>query len=947
MAAILSKGLQRFPGDGRRAATRRRAPIGYRHSVIGSELAEHRTIGSSLPEAPVARSRAMAGRDFGVMAALGIAPLLIFSVAALAGYPLLTGDNLVQNYPLSVLAGEIIAHGNLPVYDPYLWSGSPLLGAANAHALLPTTGLFVFLPHLAAWVLDESVTLAACSVGAFVLARRNGCGTFAASLAGASFALGGFVSSQIIHIDFVSAAGALVWCLVAMDGIFTGDTRRRAVWAAVLAGAVACVALSGSPDIVIDAAVAVLAYGAHLLASARRGRLAPLAWTAAGGVSGIALGAVQWLPTADFVAASERAHASYAFAASGSVSPAELLLSVVPHVLGGGPIGLEAYAGPYNLAELDAYCGILGLVAVISLTAAWRSARAVNLRVWYVVGALGVLLALGSHTPLEHLVQHLPVVGEQRLPSRALILLSLASSMLVGQWVEVQLSAPRRAAPRLGMFLGALAPAAVLALLLATAVSGRPLGGLLGAVPGSHWSLTVLAPYLAVTAVVALGAGAVVLLGPGWPRRRQAWAIAVVFAVDLAVFTVDQSSLAPVYARALSAPNPLQSALAARLRGAGRYLVVDPGRAGGITLDEVGGSDFNLLSGMDSAQGYGSLTWGPYAAETGTHSQDDIAPPALAGTVFDSLDVRLLLVAPEELSMAGASAEPPGAAPASSPGLDLPAIAGVAPVASPVSLAAGQRQTRWFGRSLEVSSVILRVADPPLGPGEAAAIAAGLRLLPEAPGRTRDGFRSEASGGTLTLRLDRARQADGLELTDGLGSRLRIASVSLGVRGGASYQLDGALAAFLTGPHWVAAGHIGPYAVFADTRARGEFSVAVPDGPRVEVTVLSSSRFTPTETVRVVAGGPVSLDRAVADIPGWSASESDGGHSHAVALRRAGLVQSFSVPAGTTVVTFSYQPPGLRAGAVASLCGLVAIVLILIVGLALRRRGRHKLGLAG
>ena len=93
-----------------------------------------------------------------VTALLGI-PLIALSIAALAGYPLLTGDDLTQNYPLSVLSGQLIAHGRLPVYDPYLWSGTPLLAGASAHALLPSTLLFAFLPHLTAWVLAEALTL--------------------------------------------------------------------------------------------------------------------------------------------------------------------------------------------------------------------------------------------------------------------------------------------------------------------------------------------------------------------------------------------------------------------------------------------------------------------------------------------------------------------------------------------------------------------------------------------------------------------------------------------------------------------------------------------------------------------------------------------------------------------------------------------------------------------
>ena len=471
-------------------------------------------------------------------------PLIVFSVPALAGYPLLTGDDLAQSYPLSVLYGQIISHGHLPVYDPYLWSGAPLLAAANAHVLLPATLLFALVPNLVAWVVVEALTLGACAIGCFVLLRRNGCRTLAAALGGATFGLGGFVSSQVVHIDFVSAAASLIWCLVALDGIARGDTNYRGAWALVLAIAIACVGLSASPDIVVDALVAIAVYGGHLLITTR-GRACFLAWAGAGALTGLLVGALQWLPTAEFVTISERAHASYIFASSGSVSAAELLISAVPHVLGGGPIGLEAYTGPYNLAELDAYGGICSLVAIAALAARWRSAHSGRWKVWYLVGALGLLLALGSNTPLEHLIVHLPVVGQQRLPSRALVLVALASSMLLGYWVEDELAAQPGDRSRAVIAAGAVPPVAVLALVVATAVSGRPYGGLLDAVVRSVWSLRAVAPYLVVTVLIALAACTIVLLGPSWPRRRLAFAIAALVLTDLALFTANQSSLAP------------------------------------------------------------------------------------------------------------------------------------------------------------------------------------------------------------------------------------------------------------------------------------------------------------------------------------------------------------------------------------------------------------------
>ena len=79
-------------------------------------------------------------------------PAILLAAAAAAGYPLITGDDLTQNYPLEELSGQILRHGHLPLWDAYLWSGTPLLGGTNAHALLPITLVFAVLPPLAAWV---------------------------------------------------------------------------------------------------------------------------------------------------------------------------------------------------------------------------------------------------------------------------------------------------------------------------------------------------------------------------------------------------------------------------------------------------------------------------------------------------------------------------------------------------------------------------------------------------------------------------------------------------------------------------------------------------------------------------------------------------------------------------------------------------------------------------
>ena len=65
---------------------------------------------------------------------------------------------------------------------------------------------------------------------------------------------------------------------------------------------------------------------------------------------------------------------------------------------------------------------------------------------------------------------------------------------------------------------------------------------------------------------------------------------------------------------------------------------------------------------------------------------------------------------------------------------------------------------------------------------------------------------------------------------------------------------------------------------------------------------------------------------------GWSATwHPRRGAAVPLAVHRDGLVQAVDVPAGRGVVTWSYRPPGFRAGFALSV-GAAAFILLLLAG---------------
>ena len=101
------------------------------------------------------------------------------------GHLVMTGDNLQQNYPLHVLVGSMLRHGQLPLWNQYLFSGTPLLAGFNAGAFYPLVGLFVILPDRVAWIATEVILFSLIAVGMYLFLRALALSTAACVLAAA------------------------------------------------------------------------------------------------------------------------------------------------------------------------------------------------------------------------------------------------------------------------------------------------------------------------------------------------------------------------------------------------------------------------------------------------------------------------------------------------------------------------------------------------------------------------------------------------------------------------------------------------------------------------------------------------------------------------------------------------------------------------------------------
>ncbi|WP_435015827.1 YfhO family protein [Tundrisphaera sp. TA3] len=337
------------------------------------------------------------------------------------------------NYPYRWFLAEQYRTGQFARWMPGLYCGFPLYAESQAgywHPLKP-----LLYPWMLAWKafnLDTVGSVWLTGLATYGWLRRH-VGP-SGSLAGAAlFGLSGFVWAHLIH---TSMANALIsvplafWALeVAWDG---GRLRGLGLGALAMASQV----FSGHLQDTILTGMAIGIYALYRAATERgwRARLMTLGFAAGLGGLGIAVAAVQWMPSKNLLDRSPRAGGlTWEQLTYGSWSPELLPTLIVREAYGTRARDTDWMDGYYPYHEMNAYMGLVGM-ALAALGA--RAARDRWVAFWVILLGLGSLAMLGRYTALFDLMHKVPVVGSSRIPVRYHLWVSLAVAALAAVGVD-------------------------------------------------------------------------------------------------------------------------------------------------------------------------------------------------------------------------------------------------------------------------------------------------------------------------------------------------------------------------------------------------------------------------------------------------------------------------------------------------------------------------------
>lgn len=448
--------------------------------------------------------------DAAALAALALVVAAFFAPLLFQGrfMPEGGGDLAGFLYPLYSHAAEALRAGRLPLWNPFLYSGSPFLADIQTAVFYPLNLLLAALPGAVSYRRLELLSVFHFWLaGALMYALlrvwfRPPLSRWAALFGALAFALSDLFFTHFGNLNLIASA---TWLPLVLLGARLGGPLGLLVGAVALALS----ALAGHTQPLLHSLLALAVYGALVLAAAAWRPRDP-AWrsqlvTLVGIVAlGLGLAALTLLPAYELTGLTRRASLTYADAALYSLPVEGLVGLVAPHLHGRGPAGFWA---DWPRVEVG-YVGVLTLLlAAVGLT---RGRPAVF---WATLAGLGLLLALGPATPLHELFyRYVPGMAQLRAPARLVFLVDIGLAALAALGLDSLLRAPRPTHARLAV-VGVVALGAWLLL----AWSRLPLAGQ----PGPAHLAT--AQRAVGQALVLLGLGAALIAWAEWRKPHPAW----------------------------------------------------------------------------------------------------------------------------------------------------------------------------------------------------------------------------------------------------------------------------------------------------------------------------------------------------------------------------------------------------------------------------------------
>jgi O-antigen/teichoic acid export membrane protein len=200
----------------------------------------------------------------------------------------LLSDLVLQNAVWKLHIRQTLAAGELPLWNPQIFTGLPFLAAGQASTFYPLNLLFYILPMEIAYGWFTALQIALAGINIYILGRTLRLQPLPALLNGVVFMFSGFLIVSVVFTMFIAAVVWLPLLLAIIELIIRkqeekGNTSFHPIpYVAAGITVIALIVLAGHPELIYYTALVTGAYTLVRLLVAWR-RLASSEWRVAGG----------------------------------------------------------------------------------------------------------------------------------------------------------------------------------------------------------------------------------------------------------------------------------------------------------------------------------------------------------------------------------------------------------------------------------------------------------------------------------------------------------------------------------------------------------------------------------------------------------------------------------------------------------------------------------------
>jgi hypothetical protein len=364
-------------------------------------------------------------------------------------------DILNFHYPLHKILIDSYAAGKLPLWNPFVYLGQPMLANPNYLAFYPSNLLHLLVPFNYAFKLHFLLHPILGGLGTYFLLRRLDLKPFSAFAGAVTYQFSGAVLAFLNLYNLVPATALIPWIGWAFQGALQGHRVRRILLLGFLLG---LLVLVFEPILLQCGALLMLALALLFLSDKKdwRQQIKIPAFVVLWAVLFAAgLAAIQVVPTLELLPLSARGSGLQQSMAMGwSMHPMDLLNAVIPNfygyffTLGSATSWGENY---HEFREPYLVSFFVGSVTLLLAALAFLSSRKRLRNILFGFSAITLILALGKFGVLyTFLFQYLPLFNLGRYPSKYFLVTTLFISMLAALGLE---TATEKVAPkeRLGL----------------------------------------------------------------------------------------------------------------------------------------------------------------------------------------------------------------------------------------------------------------------------------------------------------------------------------------------------------------------------------------------------------------------------------------------------------------------------------------------------------------